>query len=73
MAATKLGTEGRSRRGWWAEGRSALGEPGRSPRSPRPLAWSKRARAAPSRPDASTARGWEGVGEPREEVAEGVP
>ena len=27
VAATKLGTAGRRRRGWWAEGRSALGEP----------------------------------------------
>ena len=55
MAATKLGTAGRRRRGWWAEGRSALGEPGRSPHSPGPLAWSKRAGAAPSRPGVSTA------------------
>ena len=45
----------RSRRGWWAERRSILGQPRRSPRSPRPLAWSKRAGAAPSHPDVSTA------------------
>ena len=55
MAATKLGNEGRSRKGWWAERRSVLGKPRRSPHSPRPLAWSKRAGAAPSRPDVSTA------------------
>lgn len=53
--ATKLGNARRSRRGWWAERRSILGEPRRIPRSPRPLTWSKRAGAAPSHPDVSTA------------------